>query len=68
MPFDGELLVRIRSSRQVGTLGKVFHLQLPVARRRANSDRVSIPVVESASERLIAVRSDIEMDKYNTIQ
>jgi len=42
-------------------------LQLPVALRRVNSDTVSIAVVGSASER-VAVRSAIEMDRYNTIQ
>src|SRR6218665_39138 len=59
-----------RSSRHVGSLGKsfTFHLQLPVAFRRVSSDKVSIAVVGSASERLIAVRSTIEMDKYKTIQ
>ena len=49
-------------------LGQVLNLQLPVALRRVNTDTVSIAVVGSASERLIAVRSAIEMDKCNTIQ
>src|SRR6218665_82296 len=33
--------------------GQVPHLQLPVALRRVNSDKVSIAVVGSASERLM---------------
>ena len=44
-------------------LGQVFHLQLPVALWRVNSDTVSIAVVWKAH----AVISAVEMDKYNTI-
>ena len=38
------------SSRHTWDLGLVFHLQLPVALRRVNSDAVSIAVVGSSSE------------------
>ena len=39
-----------RSSRHARDLWQVLHLQLPVALRHVNSDRVSIAVVGSASE------------------
>jgi len=48
-------------------LGQVLHLQLFVAIRRVNYDTVSIAMIGRASERLIAVRSPVEMDTYNTI-
>ena len=50
-------------------LGQVIHLQLPVALRRVNSDTLSIAVVGTGESfwKAQAVRSAIEMDKYNTI-
>ena len=56
-----------RSSRHRRDLGQVLHLQLPVALRRVNSDSVNSCVWERF-RKAHAVRSAIEMNKYNTIQ
>ena len=49
MPLEGRGF-ESHYSRHASDLGQVFHLQLPVALRRVNSDTVAIAVVENASE------------------
>ena len=46
-----EYIFESLSSRHASDLAQIFHLQLPVALRRVNSDTASIGVVVSSSEK-----------------